>query len=360
MAPDEPPRDIPADPLEQRKRDHLRIVLNEDVGFGSLRTGLDQVVVMPRALPERDLDDVDLSLALWNRTLRVPLLVSCMTGGASEAGPINRALATAAARVGVAFGLGSGRAALRTGDASSYEVRDVAPDALVLANLGAVQLHEHGVDDCRRLVEACEADVLVLHANAVQEAVQPGGDTSFGGLLERVAEVCNTLPVPVVVKEVGFGLSPADVTAWVEAGVSGVDVAGAGGTNWARVEGRRVRRLGAADGGRGSRCPRCAGRGGQRCGPDRIGRSASRRRRDEGALPRRRPGGVRTRSAQCSSAGAGRSDGRRRHGRSAATGRGLGGRRGHQERPRERPARLSPRPLPPAARPRAAPTTPTT
>ncbi len=230
---------------ERRKRDHLRLSLEGDVGFATLRTGLDEISVVPRALPETDLADVDLGLECWGRHLRAPLLVSCMTGGVSEAGPVNRALAAAAQRHGVAVGLGSGRVVLEGGDLSSFRVRDVAPDVLLLANLGAVQLRSYAADDCRRLVEACEADALVLHCNAVQEAVQPGGDTTFGGLVERIAELCDALPVPVVVKEVGFGLSPRDVTAVVAAGVAGVDVAGAGGTNWARVEGLRDDRAGA-------------------------------------------------------------------------------------------------------------------
>ncbi|MDP9405580.1 MAG: alpha-hydroxy-acid oxidizing protein, partial [Actinomycetota bacterium] len=142
-----------ADPaLPDRKRDHLRLSLEGDVGFASLTTGLDAVRVVPRALPERDLDAVDLSLGLWGRRLSAPLLVSCMTGGVSEAGPVNRALAAAAQRHGVALGLGSGRVLLEGGDPATFAVRDVAPDVLVLANLGAVQLRTYGADDCRRLV----------------------------------------------------------------------------------------------------------------------------------------------------------------------------------------------------------------
>jgi isopentenyl-diphosphate delta-isomerase len=237
-----------SDEVAERKRDHLRIALDGDVGFASLTTGLEHVRVRPRALPERDLAEVDLGLPLWGRRLRLPLLISCMTGGVSEAGSVNRALAAAAQAHGVALGLGSGRVLLEgllDGERlASFRVRDLAPDVLLLANLGAVSLHDHPPADCRRLVEACGADVLVLHLNAVQEAVQPGGDTRFGGLLEGIAATCDALEVPVVVKEVGFGLSPADVTALAEAGVAGVDVAGAGGTNWARVEGRRDDRAG--------------------------------------------------------------------------------------------------------------------
>ena len=222
-----------------RKSDHLRLTLAGDVGFANLATGLDEVRVMPRALPERALATVDLSLDLWGRRLAAPLLISCMTGGTSEAGSVNRALAVAAQEHRVALGLGSGRVLLAGGDTTGFDVRDVTPDVLVLANLGAVQLHEYGPDDCARLVEACRADALVLHCNPVQEAVQPGGDTDFSGLVERIAAVCRALDVPVIVKEVGFGLSPADVTCLIGIGVAGIDVAGAGGTNWARVEGLR-------------------------------------------------------------------------------------------------------------------------
>lgn len=231
--------------LDARKHDHLRLALDADVGFARLRSGLDDLRLRAVALPERDLDQVDLSQTLWGRRLAVPLLLSCMTGGIGDAGPINRALAAAAQTHGVALGLGSGRILLEGGDRATFAVRDVAPDVLLLANLGAVQLHEYGARDCQRLLEACGADVLVLHCNAVQEAVQPGGDTNFGGLLARIAALCEQLDAPVVIKEVGFGLGPRDVARLVDAGVAGIDVAGAGGTNWARLEGLRDSHAGA-------------------------------------------------------------------------------------------------------------------
>ena len=245
------------DPLAERKRDHLRLSLAGDVGFATLTTGLERLRVRARALPACDLDAVDLSQVRWGRRLAVPLLVSCMTGGVSEAGPVNRALAVAAQAHGVALGLGSGRVLLE-GDGvrdrdrvASFAVRDLAPDVLLFANLGAVSLARHGPAACRRLVAMCEADALVLHLNSVQEAIQAaaggpaGGDTEFSRVLPRIAEVCAELEVPVLVKEVGFGLAPEDVAALVDAGVAGVDVAGAGGTNWARVEGLRDGRAGA-------------------------------------------------------------------------------------------------------------------
>ncbi len=230
----------PAPDTAGRKQDHLRLALGADVGFASLTTGLESLHLRARALPERDLADVDVSVRVWGHRLAAPLLISCMTGGVSEAGPVNRALAAAAQVNGVAVGLGSGRIALEDSAAlATFRVRDVAPDVPVLANLGAVQLHSYGPDDCARLVDACQADVLVLHLNAVQEAVQPGGDTDFGGILVLIERLCAALETPVVVKEVGFGMAPEDVALLVSAGVAGVDVAGAGGTNWARVEGHR-------------------------------------------------------------------------------------------------------------------------
>jgi isopentenyl-diphosphate delta-isomerase len=229
-----------------RKRDHLRHALGDEVGFATLRTGLDDLQLEARALPEHDLAEVDLVTRALGRELRAPLLISCMTGGVSEAGRVNRALARGAQEHGIALGLGSGRVALDDpGAVDSFRVRDVAPDVLLLANLGAVQLRTASSDDCARLVELCGADALVLHLNAVQEAVQPGGDTTFAGLAERIAQTCADLSVPVVVKEVGFGLARADVALLLDAGVAAVDVAGAGGTNWARVEGLRGDHAGA-------------------------------------------------------------------------------------------------------------------
>lgn len=234
------------DATADRKRDHLRLALEGDVGFAHLTTGLERLRVVPRALPGRDLDAVDLTTEVHGRQLAAPLLVSCMTGGVSEAGAVNRALAAAAQEHGVAMGLGSGRVLLEDPTAAaSFRVRDVAPDVLLLANLGAVELRRYDAAACAALVERCAADVLVLHLNSLQEAVQPEGDTRFGGLTERIAALCAALDTPVWVKEVGFGLAAADVRDLVEAGVAGVDVAGAGGTNWARLEGLREDRAGA-------------------------------------------------------------------------------------------------------------------
>ena len=228
----------------QRKADHLRVSLEEAVDHRGITTGLERYRLNARALPDSSLGDVDLGTEVFGRRLRAPVLISCMTGGTSESGPVNLALAEAAQQQGIALGLGSGRVLLEGGDPVSFQVREVAPDVLLLANLGAVQLREYGVAGCRKLLDLTDADVLVLHLNAVQEAIQPDGDHDFGGLGDRIAEVVAGVGVPVVVKEVGFGISAADVAVLLDAGVAGIDVAGAGGTNWATVEGHRDDRAG--------------------------------------------------------------------------------------------------------------------
>lgn len=221
-----------------RKDDHIRINLEEDVSFENVTTGLEAYRFIHRALPELDLDAVDTSTVLLGRKLTFPLLIASMTGGTPQAGRINRTLASAAEETGIGMGLGSGRAALEHPEvAGTYQVRDVAPNILLIANLGAVQLnYGYGVTDCRRLVELTEADALYLHLNPLQEALQREGDTRFAGLLRRIEAVCAALTVPVVVKEVGWGLSAPVARALIDAGVTALDVAGSGGTSWSQVE----------------------------------------------------------------------------------------------------------------------------
>ncbi len=226
----------------QRKADHIRITLEEDVSFDRLTTGFEQYRLPHCALPEFDLRSVDPSVRLLGRRLSAPLLISPMTGGTAEAGVLNRRLAQAAQEMGIGMGLGSQRAALE--DPSlipSYQVRDVAPDILLLANLGAVQLnYGYTPDHCRRAVEMVEADGLILHLNPLQEALQPEGQTDFSDLLRKIEGVCRALEVPVVVKEVGWGLSAGVARRLADAGVAALDVAGAGGTSWSQVEMHRA------------------------------------------------------------------------------------------------------------------------
>jgi isopentenyl-diphosphate delta-isomerase len=227
--------------ISSRKSDHIRINLEKDVQSG-LTTGLERYRFIHMALPELDLEAVDLSQTLFGRHLRAPILISSMTGGTEEAGAINRTLAEAAQVTGIAMGLGSQRAAIEHEElAATFQVRVMAPDALLFANLGAIQLnYRYGVDECRRAVEMIEADALILHLNALQEAVQPEGDTRFAGLIGRIEAVCRALPVPVIAKEVGWGFSEQDARRLAEAGVAAIDVAGAGGTSWSQVEMHRA------------------------------------------------------------------------------------------------------------------------
>lgn len=228
--------------LRDRKVEHLRINLEENVQFSELSNGFDRYRFIHQALPEIALDAIDTSLHFLGRDLRAPLLVSSMTGGAAEAERINRNLAQAAQETGVAMGLGSQRAAIEDETlAQTYRVRELAPDILLFANLGAVQLnYRYGVDECRRAVEMVQADALMLHLNPLQEAVQAHGNTDWSDLLGKIELVCRSLLVPVVVKEVGFGISEQVAHKLADAGVAAIDVAGAGGTSWTAVEARRA------------------------------------------------------------------------------------------------------------------------
>ena len=225
-----------------RKSDHIRINLEQDVR-SKLTNGLERYFFLHNALPELNLEEVDLSVQVFGKKLKAPLLISSMTGGSKEATQINQRLAEAAQASGVAMGLGSQRAAIEDKKlASSYKVRNVAPDILLFANLGAVQLnYGYGLDHLQRAVDMAEADALMLHLNALQEAVQPEGDTNFSGLLQKIEIMCKQLPVPVVIKEVGWGISGDLAKHLAHAGVQGIDVAGAGGTSWTQVEMHRAK-----------------------------------------------------------------------------------------------------------------------
>lgn len=227
--------------ISARKSDHIRINLDEDVQSG-LTTGLEHYRFEHQALPELDLDAVDLSQELFGRQVKLPLLISSMTGGTEQAANINRTLAQAAQIAGAAMGVGSQRAAIDQPElAASFQVRDVAPDILLFANLGAIQLnYNYGLEQCQRAVDMIEADALILHLNALQEAVQPEGDTHWSGLLAKIETVCQKLPVPVIAKEVGWGFSKETASQLKEAGVAAIDVAGAGGTSWTQVEMHRA------------------------------------------------------------------------------------------------------------------------
>lgn len=223
---------------EQRKADHIRINLEEDVNFRTLTTGLEKYHFLHQALPNLNLDQVDTSITFLGKRLQAPLLISSMTGGTAQAAQINQTLAEAAETTGIAIGVGSQRAALEDETlAASFKVRSLAPTTMLLANLGAVQLnYGYGLDHCQRAVDMIEADALILHFNVLQEAVQPEGDTNFCGLLNKVEQICHALPVPVIAKEVGWGFSEDTARQLIDAGVAAIDVAGSGGTSWSQVE----------------------------------------------------------------------------------------------------------------------------
>ncbi len=226
---------------ENRKADHIRIVLDKDVNSKGVNTGFDRFFLEHCALPDVDLDAVDLSQTLWGRTLKMPWLISSMTGGTSDAHQINLHLAEVAQALGIAMGVGSQRAAIEKPElAFTYQVRKVAPDVLLLANLGAVQLnYGYGMTEAQRAVDMLEADALFLHLNPLQEAVQPDGDRQWSGLWQKLESLVSALPVPVVVKEVGNGISRSLARRLQACGVAGIDVAGAGGTSWSEVEAHR-------------------------------------------------------------------------------------------------------------------------
>ena len=228
-------------PIDQRKADHIKINLEQDVR-SALTTGLENYRFVHEALPEVDLNRLDTSLSLFGKTLASPILISSMTGGTDEAETINLRLAEAAQECGIAMGVGSQRAAIEHPEqARTFQVRRVAPDILLFANLGAVQFnYGYGIDECRKAVDMIQADALYLHLNPLQEAVQDAGDTNWIGIAKKIEEVCKKLKVPVIAKEVGWGISEKTAKVLADCGVSVIDVAGAGGTSWSQVEMHRA------------------------------------------------------------------------------------------------------------------------
>lgn len=226
--------------LDQRKLDHLRLTAEEDVEFRNTPTLLDDVLLSHRSLPELDLDAIDTSTELLGFRLKYPIMISGMTGGTERAKSINRTLAAAAERWGFAFGLGSQRAMMR--DASmvdTYAVRDVAPTTPIFGNIGIVQAAASSSDELEELVSAIDANALCVHLNPAQELIQDDGDRDFRGCLDALARLCESFSVPVIAKETGCGMSPATLRQLADAGVTAVDVSGAGGTTWVGVEALR-------------------------------------------------------------------------------------------------------------------------
>jgi isopentenyl-diphosphate Delta-isomerase len=226
------------DIIHKRKAEHIEISLNKDISFKNLPTGLNDYQFIHQALPEIDLESIDLTTNLFNKRLNAPLFISSMVGGIERALRINRNLALAAQVLGLGMGVGSQRCLIEYPETSfTYQVRDVAPDIFLCANIGAVQLnYQYGIKECLKAVEIIEADALILHLNPLQEALQKEGDTRFAGLINKIETICMEIDVPVIVKEVGFGISEDTALKLAEAGVSAIDTSGAGGTSWSEVE----------------------------------------------------------------------------------------------------------------------------
>ena len=220
-----------------RKADHIRINLEEEVS-SNLTTGFERFAFLHEALPDIDLAEISLSQSLFGKLIKSPIIISSMTGGSEEANQINLNLATAAEKTGIAMGVGSQRAAIEDPKlASSFLIRSEAPNCILFANIGAIQLnYGFSIEDCQRAIDMIEADALILHLNSLQEAVQPEGDTNFKGLLQKIEKVCSLLEVPVIAKEVGWGFSGKTARKLADAGISAIDIAGAGGTSWTQVE----------------------------------------------------------------------------------------------------------------------------
>jgi isopentenyl-diphosphate Delta-isomerase len=229
------------DPIQTRKARHIDVCLTRPVGYEGLTTGLENYRLPYNALTQTSLADIDLSTEFLGASLRAPVLVGAMTGGAELSGDINRNLAAAAQRLGIGMMLGSQRIMLNNEHATaSFAVRDVAPDALLIGNIGLSQLSKETMPDVVRALDRVRANALAVHTNPLQEAIQDKGDTDFSGSLARLHDVAGTLGYPIVLKEVGHGIGAAAVAELLrmpgELPVAAIDVAGAGGTSWSRVE----------------------------------------------------------------------------------------------------------------------------
>ncbi|WP_421862181.1 type 2 isopentenyl-diphosphate Delta-isomerase [Motiliproteus sp.] len=232
-----------SDPTNSRKTEHIRAI-EKDVGVDRNRHHFDDIRLRHRALPQLDLSQVDPSCEFLGKKLSFPLLISSMTGGDHEQlRTINRNLAIAAERCGVAMAVGSQRVMFsHPGAKASFELRQYAPTTLLMGNLGAVQLnYGFGIEQARKAVEVLQADALFLHLNPLQEAVQPEGDTDFSGLDLKLKALVEALDQPVILKEVGAGLAPEDIALGLDFGVQLFDLAGSGGTSWSRIEHHRCR-----------------------------------------------------------------------------------------------------------------------
>jgi len=227
--------------ISRRKADHLALAASGAADFDQRTTLLEDVHLVHQAIAEIAVDEIDLSIELAGRRLRLPVVITGMTGGTEAAGAINRDLARAAAAAGVAMGVGSQRAMAEHPELeATFQVKDAAPDLVLIGNLGVVQARALGTARVAALAASIGADAMAIHLNPAQEMIQEHGDRDFRGAVDTIGELVAALPVPVIVKETGCGLSGHAAERLRDAGVGTVDVAGAGGTSWVAVEARRA------------------------------------------------------------------------------------------------------------------------
>ena len=221
----------------KRKVSHIDICVNEKVEAKRKTAGFEDIEFVHNALPEVNFEKIDVSTQFLGKKLAAPLLIEAITGGHEKGGEINRVLAEVAQEYGIGFGLGSQRAMLEdVAVSSTYKVRSVAPDALIIGNIGVAQLKKYDSQKIAWAVETIDADAIAVHLNPLQEFVQPEGDKNFEGCLKLLERLCELVPVSVIAKETGAGISPEVAIKLEDAGVAAIDVAGAGGTSWSGVE----------------------------------------------------------------------------------------------------------------------------
>ncbi len=234
------PAAVPADDVAARKQSHLDLCVREDVEAAEKTTLFEQVELVHDALPDLSLDDVDCRVRWLGKELAAPLVITGMTGGTSEAFEVNRDLARVAEEARIAFGVGSQRAMQKRPESAwTYRVREFAPTTVLLANIGLGQARTMSAAELRPLIDEIGADALCLHLNVAQELIQPEGDRDFRQGTQAFRKLCRELPVPVIAKETGCGISREVALRLRAAGVKHIDVSGAGGTSWVRIEALR-------------------------------------------------------------------------------------------------------------------------
>jgi len=235
--------------IEKRKQRHIRISLEENVKT-DVSTGFDDVTLVHRCLPEIDLAEVNTESSLFGKSLKAPLIISAITGGTRYAKDINKVLASAAEKASIGIGVGSQRIAIEKPEVvdTFSVVRETAPSALVLGNIGCPQISlGWGIEEAQKCVDMIDADALAVHMNPLQEAVQVGGDTNYRGVIEKIKAITEGLSVPVVMKETGAGIAHEEAEKLEAAGVAGLEISGVGGTSWAAVEHHIAREVGVGD-----------------------------------------------------------------------------------------------------------------